>query len=56
MKYDYIIVGGGPCGISLSHLLAKTNKKILLLEGENSLGGCHRVDRINGYLDRKSVV
>ncbi len=54
MKYNYIIVGGGPCGISLSHLLAKTDKKILLLEGENSLGGCHRVDRVNGYFTEHS--
>lgn len=54
MKYDYIIVGGGPCGLSICHLLAKTGKKILLLEGENSLGGCHRVARVDGYFTEHS--
>lgn len=46
--YDYIIIGGGPSGLSMCQLLLKTGKTILLLEGENSLGGCHRVARIDG--------
>ncbi len=54
MEYDYIIVGGGPCGLSLSQLLIKSGKKILLLEGENSLGGCHRVARVNGKFTEHS--
>lgn len=45
-KYHYIIIGGGPCGLALAQLLSKSNKSILLLESENSLGGCHRVARV----------
>lgn len=44
MNYDYIIVGAGPCGIFLSWLLSK-QYKILLIEKEKSIGGCHRVIR-----------
>lgn len=54
MKYDYIVVGGGPCGLSICHLLSKSGKKILLLEGENSVGGCHRVARVDGYFTEHS--
>lgn len=46
--YDYIIIGGGPSGLSMCQLLLKTGKSVLLLEGENSLGGCHRVARVRG--------
>jgi len=46
--YDYIIVGGGPAGMTLAHILSKSQpeKRILLLEREKTLGGCHRVRRI----------
>lgn len=46
MKYDHIIVGGGPGGMTLSTLLPGNN---LLIERESQLGGCHRVRRVNGY-------
>jgi len=47
--YDYIIVGGGPCGLTCAQLLSRTpNKSILLLDAANSFGGCHRVDRVEG--------
>jgi len=48
MIYDYVIVGGGPCGMTLAFLLSKYQKdaKILLLEREKHLGGCHRVRRV----------
>ena len=47
--YDYIIVGGGPTGMTLAWILGSKNKKILLLEQEAMLGGCHRVHRVDGY-------
>lgn len=47
-KYDYIVVGGGPTGLTLGWYLSKLGKKILIIERENSLGGCHRVKRVNG--------
>ena len=48
-KYDYIIVGGGPTGMTLAWLLEDKKRKILLIDKENELGGCHRVHRVNGY-------
>jgi hypothetical protein len=46
--YDYIIVGGGPTGLTLAWILAKENKDVLLIEANKELGGCHRVDRVDG--------
>ncbi len=44
-KYDIVIVGGGPSGLTLAQCLSKLNKKILVVDKEVSLGGCHRVKR-----------
>lgn len=46
--YDYVIVGGGPNGLALSWYLAKENKSVLIVERETSIGGCHRVLRVDG--------
>ena len=46
--YDYIIVGAGPTGLTLALYLAKLNKKIIVIEKENTIGGIHRVKRDNG--------
>jgi len=42
--YDITIVGGGPSGIALAMMLEKTGKSILLIEREETLGGCWRVE------------
>jgi hypothetical protein len=47
MQYDYIIVGGGPSGMTLAHILPG-DKKILIIERQKTLGGCHRVNRVPG--------
>lgn len=46
--WDYVIVGGGPSGLSLAWYLARYNKKVLIIDKNNSLGGCHRVTRVDG--------
>ena len=46
--YDIIVVGAGPAGLALAHYASRANKKILILEKEKTLGGCHRVNRTNG--------
>jgi uncharacterized protein with NAD-binding domain and iron-sulfur cluster len=46
--YDYIIIGGGPTGLTLALYLAKYNKKIAIIEKEDQIGGCHSVKRVNG--------
>jgi NAD(P)-binding Rossmann-like domain len=48
MNYDYIIVGGGPTGLTLAWCLANYGKKIILIEKKNTLGGCHHVARVDG--------
>jgi hypothetical protein len=48
--YDYIVIGAGPCGLTLAHYLSKHNKKILLLDMNEDIGGCHRVKRVNGRI------
>lgn len=46
--WDYVIVGGGPSGLSLAWYLARYNKKVLIIDKNKSLGGCHRVTRVDG--------
>lgn len=52
---DYTVIGAGPAGITIAYLLAKNNHKVLLLDREDTIGGCHRVRRVydeqsNSYL------
>lgn len=47
MKYDYVIVGGGPCGLTLALYLSEMGRKCALIDDNQSLGGCHRVSRDN---------
>jgi hypothetical protein len=49
MSYDYVIVGGGPTGMTIAWILSNQKKKILLIEKDEVLGGCHKVLRVNGY-------
>lgn len=44
-NYDYVIIGGGPSGLTLSLLFQSIGKKCIIIERENTLGGCHRVTR-----------
>ena len=48
--YDYIIVGTGPTGLALAWYLSKEKKSVLLIDKETTIGGCHRVQRVNGLL------
>jgi len=45
-NYDLIIVGAGPAGLALAQCMRKTYKKILIVDRENVIGGCHRVRRV----------
>jgi hypothetical protein len=38
-KYDVIVIGGGPGGLCNAAILAKNNKKVLLLEKDSQVGG-----------------
>jgi UDP-galactopyranose mutase len=53
MKYDYIVVGAGIAGITIARCLADKNKKVLILEKRNSIGGNCFDERINDILVHK---
>lgn len=38
--YDIIVVGAGISGLSLAHKIAKSGKKVLVLESRDRIGGC----------------
>lgn len=42
------IVGGGPSGLFTALLLAKQGYNVKIIEANNVIGGCHRVDRKDG--------
>ena len=43
--YDLIIVGAGPAGLSLAHTTSSIYRRVLIIEKEKEIGGCHRVKR-----------
>lgn len=45
---EYVIVGGGPTGLTLALYLSDLGKKCVLIDKNSSLGGCHRVTRVDG--------
>lgn len=44
--YDYIIVGAGPAGLALAQCCSRNGEKVLIIEKEEKLGGCHGVKRV----------
>lgn len=50
MKYDYLIVGAGLFGAVFAHEMTKKNKKCLVIDKRNHLGGnvfCENIEEIN---------
>lgn len=48
-RYDLIIVGAGPAGLALAHASSSLYRRILIIDKETEIGGCHRVKRdVNG--------
>lgn len=47
--YDIVIVGAGPAGLALAQCCSSIGKRVLLIEREYDVGGCHRVRRYNGF-------
>ena len=47
LKYDTIIIGSGVAGLAFANysLDANYNQKILIIEKDNTIGGCHKVNR-----------
>ena len=42
--YDYIIIGSGPTGLTFA-TLADKNDKIMIIDKDKFIGGCHKVNR-----------
>jgi protoporphyrinogen oxidase len=49
MQYDIIIIGAGPSGLTIAQTCSSLNLKILVIDKNDSIGGCHRVKRVGGY-------
>jgi len=47
LKYDTVIIGAGPAGLAFANyaLLSNPQEKILIVEKDNTIGGCHKVNR-----------
>jgi len=48
--YDIVIIGAGPAGLALAHACSHMKKKILIVDRENEIGGCHRVKRVKNNM------
>lgn len=46
-EYDFVIFGGGPSGLTIAQICKKFDKSFIIVEKENVLGGCHRVERVD---------
>jgi hypothetical protein len=46
--YNTVIVGAGPAGLAFANysLLANPKQKIIIIEKDNVIGGCHKVNRV----------
>ena len=54
--YDYIIVGAGPSGLAFAQIASRFNKRILIIEASNEIGGCHSVQRVDGFMVKKKFL
>lgn len=48
-KYNVVIIGAGPAGISAALELAKSGKDVLILEKQEQVGGISKTIEYNGY-------
>jgi len=48
LHYNIVIVGAGPAGLALANycLLSNPKQKIIIVEKDKVIGGCHKVNRI----------
>ncbi len=45
----YLILGAGPAGLTMAHMLKRKNKSFLVIEKEKEAGGLCRSRTVNGY-------
>ena len=54
-KYDVIIVGAGPAGLTSALYGARANRKVLVLDGEFGMGEAGKITSLDNYPGIKSV-
>ena len=47
---DVIVIGAGPAGLTAAWKLAQANRKVLVIEQNNIVGGIARTESYRGYL------
>jgi hypothetical protein len=47
--YENVVIGGGPTGLTIALYLSDLGEKVCLIDKNASLGGCHRVTRVENY-------
>jgi NAD(P)-binding Rossmann-like domain len=52
--WDFVIIGAGPSGLTLAQILSHYYHNILVIDKNSSIGGCHRVSRIDGLFTEHS--
>lgn len=45
-EYDYVVVGAGPCGLAFAQCAQSVGKRVVVVDAEDTIGGCHRVRRV----------
>lgn len=50
LKYDVIVIGGGIAGLTATAYLSKNNRKVLVCEKENEVGGLVNSFDYNGFI------
>ena len=46
---NFVIVGSGPCGLTVAYILSKMKYKVTIIDREESIGGCHQVRRTHDH-------
>ncbi|WP_457580828.1 FAD-dependent oxidoreductase [Ensifer canadensis] len=49
-SFDAIVIGGGHNGLTAATLLARSGRKVMLIEADEALGGCRPQLRVSSGL------
>lgn len=49
-KYDIVVIGGGLAGVASAIAAARQNKRVLIIEKSNALGGAANINLVNPFM------